>query len=119
MDQARRSPRTYDRQDRNVEKHCGNTQQEGISMAENFKASGVYTKQAHVRIPEGTYEEEHGRKGFFGRVSHLYRTNMPTGWTNIEGDMKPRNLPPLFERKEVENKLVKMLFNKDVEVYLG
>ena len=88
-------------------------------MAENFKASGTYTKQAHVKIPEGTYEEEHGRKGFFGRVSHLYRQNMPTGWTNIEGELKPRNLPPLFSDKNFENRFVKMLFNNDVEVYLG
>jgi homogentisate 1,2-dioxygenase len=88
-------------------------------MAENFKASGTYTKQAHVKIPEGTYEEEHGRKGFFGRVSHLYRQNMPTQWSNIEGELKPRNLPPLFGDKNFENRFVKMLFIKDVEVFLG
>lgn len=88
-------------------------------MAENFKASGVYTKQAHVRVPEGMYEEEHGRKGFFGRVSHLYRENQPTNWTNIEGDLKPRNLPPIFEEKKLKNKFVKILFNNDVEIYLG
>src|SRR4051812_13218761 len=86
---------------------------------ENFKASGVYTKQAHVKIPEGLYEEEHGRKGFFGRVSHLYRENKPTDWTHIVGDLKPRNLPPLYEQKEFKNKLVKILFNHDVEIYLG
>ncbi len=88
-------------------------------MAENFKASGIYTKQAHVKIPEGTYEEEHGRKGFFGRVSHLYRTHMPTAWSNIEGELKPRNLPPLFDHKNFENRFVKLLFNNDVEVFLG
>ncbi len=88
-------------------------------MAENFKASGIYTKQAHVKIPEGTYEEEHGRKGFFGRVSHLYRTHMPTAWSNIEGELKPRNLPPLFDNKNFENRFVKLLFNNDVEVFLG
>lgn len=86
---------------------------------ENFKASGTYTKQAHVRIPEGLYEEEHGRKGFFGRVSHLYRKNQPTEWTNIEGNLKPRNLPPLFEKSDFQNHFVKILFNQDVEIYLG
>ena len=25
---------------------------------------GVYTNQAHVNVPEGTYELEHGREGF-------------------------------------------------------
>jgi homogentisate 1,2-dioxygenase len=43
-----------------------------------------------VKIPEGTYEEEHGRRGFFGRTSHLYHRHPPTGWTRIEGDLKPR-----------------------------
>jgi len=86
---------------------------------ENFKASGTYTKQAHVKIPEGRYEEEHGRKGFFGRVSQVYREHKPTDWTNIEGDLKPRNLPPVFEEDLLQNKFVKILFNNDVEVYLG
>lgn len=56
------------------------------------QAKGIYTPQAHVGIPEGTYEEEHGRKGFFGRVAHLYRQNQPTNWTRIEGPLKPRAL---------------------------
>lgn len=86
---------------------------------ENFKASGTYTKQAHVKIPEGTFEEEHGRKGFFGRVSQLYHTNQPTGWTSIEGDLKPRNLPPLWSQPSLRDCFVKMLHNKDVEVYIG
>jgi homogentisate 1,2-dioxygenase len=88
-------------------------------MTENFKASGVYTKQAHVKIPEGMYEEEHGRKGFFGRVSQLYHQNMPTDWTQIVGDLKPRNLPPLYGEKALQNKMVKVLFNNDLDIYLG
>lgn len=55
-------------------------------------SKGKVTPQAHVGIPEGTYEEEFGRKGFFGRVSHLYRQNQPTNWTRIEGPLKPRAL---------------------------
>lgn len=86
---------------------------------ENFKASGVYTKQAHVKIPQGLYEEEHGRKGFFGRVSQIYREHRPTDWTHIVGDLKPRNLPPLYNKKEFKNKFVKILFNHDLEVYLA
>lgn len=52
--------------------------------------SGRFAKQAHVDLPQGTFEEEHGRQGFFGRVSHLYRTHAPTGWTRIEGKLQPR-----------------------------
>lgn len=86
---------------------------------ENFKASGVYTKQAHVKIPEGHYEEEHGRKGFFGRVSHIYHTHMPTGWTKIDGDLLPRNLPPTFDDAALNNSFVPMLYNNDVVISLG
>jgi homogentisate 1,2-dioxygenase len=50
---------------------------------------GKASKQAHVALPEGTYEEEHGREGFFGRVSHLYHAHPPTGWTRIEGALRP------------------------------
>lgn len=86
---------------------------------ENFKASGVYTKQAHVKIPEGLYEEEHGRKGFFGRVSHLYHENKPTDWSHIVGDLKPRNLPSIFNENDLQNQFIKILYNHDVEIYLG
>jgi homogentisate 1,2-dioxygenase len=51
---------------------------------------GKVPKQAHVGIPEGVCEEEHGRNGFAGPVSHLYRTHPPTGWVKIEGPLKPR-----------------------------
>ena len=53
-------------------------------------SKGKVTKQAHVGVPEGTYEEEHGRETFFGRASHLYRTHPPTAWTRIEGPLRPR-----------------------------
>ncbi len=46
--------------------------------------------QAHVDIPEGLCEEEHGRSGFGGPSSHLYRTHPPTGWVRIEGPLRPR-----------------------------
>ena len=51
---------------------------------------GKVPNQAHVGIPEGFCEEEHGREGFAGPVSHLYRTHPPTGWVKIEGPLKPR-----------------------------
>jgi homogentisate 1,2-dioxygenase len=50
---------------------------------------GKSTKQAHVALPEGTFEEEHGRQGFFGKAAHLYHTHAPTGWTRIEGPLRP------------------------------
>src|SRR6267154_1095912 len=50
---------------------------------------GKFAPQAHVGIPEGTYEEEHGRKGFFGKSAHLYHANPPTGWVRFEGKLRP------------------------------
>jgi len=55
-------------------------------------SKGKNTRQAHVGIPEGTFEEEHGRESFFGRASHLYRSHPPTAWTRIEGPLRPRAL---------------------------
>ncbi len=53
-------------------------------------SKGRVTKQAHVGLPEGTYEEEHGREAFDGRAAHLYRTHPPTAWIRVEGPLKPR-----------------------------
>ncbi|MFW6057363.1 MAG: homogentisate 1,2-dioxygenase, partial [Persicimonas sp.] len=50
---------------------------------------GRITRQAHVDLPEGTVEEEYAREGFFGRTAHLYRTDAPVGWVDIEGDLRP------------------------------
>lgn len=86
---------------------------------ENFKSSGTHTKQAHVHIPEGLYEEEHGRKGFFGRVSHLYHQHPPVNWTQIEGELKPRCLPSQFDDKLEKNLFFPILQNQDLIVSLG
>jgi len=52
---------------------------------------GRYPDQAHVRVPEGTFELEHARDGFFSEeVSHLYVTEPPSNWKRIEGELKPR-----------------------------
>lgn len=48
------------------------------------------SKQGHVNIPDGLFEEEHGRDGFYGPVSHLYHKNAPTNWLRIDGPLKPR-----------------------------
>ncbi|MCS6897996.1 MAG: homogentisate 1,2-dioxygenase [Nitrospira sp.] len=61
---------------------------EGRSMY--LLRKGKTPNQAHVGIPEGLYEEEHGRDGFSGPASHLYRVHPPTGWVQIEGPLKPR-----------------------------
>ena len=57
---------------------------------------GKTSKQAHANFPEvdgrRTYEHEHGRQGFFGKVSHLYHKNPPTNFKTIDGVFKPQLL---------------------------
>ncbi|ELR67003.1 Homogentisate 1,2-dioxygenase [Photobacterium marinum] len=51
---------------------------------------GEASRQAHCDLPEGTYERECGKEGFFGPASHMYHANPPTGWTAWEGPLRPR-----------------------------
>ncbi len=51
---------------------------------------GTASRQAHCDLPEGTYEREIGRAGFFGPASHMHHTHPPTGWTAFGGPLRPR-----------------------------
>ena len=51
---------------------------------------GVASRQAHCDLPEGTFEREMGKEGFFGPACHMYHTHPPTGWTSWQGPLKPR-----------------------------
>jgi homogentisate 1,2-dioxygenase len=53
-------------------------------------AQGLASKQAHCDLPEGSYERELGKEGFFGPATHMYHAHPPTGWTSFEGDLRPR-----------------------------
>lgn len=74
---------------------------------------GKVAKRAHVGLPEGTYEEEWGRLGFSGPAAHLYHKNPPTGWTNIEGNLRPHALSPLNMKLEGATR-TNFLENEDV-----
>jgi homogentisate 1,2-dioxygenase len=53
-------------------------------------AQGQHSRQAHADLPEGTYEREMSKEGFFGPAAFLYHRRPPTGWTNFEGPLRPR-----------------------------
>ena len=53
-------------------------------------AEGKHSKQAHADLPEGTYEREMSKEGFFGPAAFFHHQNPPTGWTNFEGPLRPR-----------------------------
>jgi homogentisate 1,2-dioxygenase len=51
---------------------------------------GQASRQAHADLPEGSYERELGKEGFFGPASHMIHPRPPTGWTQWEGPLRPR-----------------------------
>lgn len=63
-------------------------------MAKNWinipKSEGDASGQAHADLPDGTFERELGKEGFFGPATHMYHRNPPTAWVNWEGPLKPR-----------------------------
>jgi homogentisate 1,2-dioxygenase len=54
------------------------------------KVEGLASRQAHADLPEGTFERELGKEGFFGPASHMYHRHAPTGWRSWEGPLRPR-----------------------------
>jgi homogentisate 1,2-dioxygenase len=54
------------------------------------KVEGLASRQAHADLPEGTFERELGKEGFFGPATHMYHRHAPTGWRHWEGPLRPR-----------------------------
>ena len=51
---------------------------------------GKASRQAHADLPEGSYERELSKEGFFGPASHMVHPRPPTGWSSWEGPLRPR-----------------------------
>jgi homogentisate 1,2-dioxygenase len=54
------------------------------------RVEGQASRQAHADLPEGTFERELGKEGFFGPATMMYHTHPPTGWTSWSGPLRPR-----------------------------
>jgi homogentisate 1,2-dioxygenase len=54
------------------------------------QSAGVASRQAHADLPEGTFERELGREGFYGPSTQMYHRHPPTGWVSAEGPLRPR-----------------------------
>jgi len=84
---------------------------------------GNVPSQAHVGIPEGLYEEEHGRRGFAGPASHLYRRHPPTGWVRIDGPLRPRAFAcadlPTSDLLSADVRPVEIMRSPDARVFLS
>jgi homogentisate 1,2-dioxygenase len=64
------------------------------------RSEGETSRQAHADLPEGSYEREIGRDGFFGPAAHLYHRHPPTGWTSFEGPLRPRAFDAVAAAKQ-------------------
>jgi homogentisate 1,2-dioxygenase len=53
------------------------------------RIEGRASRQAHADLPDGTYEREMSKEGFFGPATHLYHPHPPTGWVRFEGPLRP------------------------------
>lgn len=53
-------------------------------------AEGRHSRQAHADLPEGTFEREVSKEGFFGPAAFFHHRRPPTGWVNFEGPLRPR-----------------------------
>jgi homogentisate 1,2-dioxygenase len=84
---------------------------------------GNAPNQAHVGVPEGLHEEEHGREGFVGAASHLYRRHPPTSWVRIEGPLRPRAFScsglPTPDLRSADAAPIEMLRSPDARVFLS
>ena len=45
-------------------------------------------------LPEGTYEREISKEGFFGPSAQFHHRHKPTDWVEFDGPIRPRALRP-------------------------
>ena len=63
------------------------------------RMEGTVSRQAHTDLPQGSFEREAGREGFFGPATHFYHANPPTGWSDWNGPVRPR----AFDTNDLES----------------
>lgn len=84
---------------------------------------GTTSRQARTGWPDGTFEDEHGRDGFSGEVSMLYRAHPPTRWTRIKGSLRPRAVASLAvhptDMTDAGGVPIRMLHNDDMALYVS
>ena len=81
-------------------------------------AEGVHSRQAHADMPEGTFEREVSKEGFFGPAAFFHHRRPPTGWSKFEGPLRPRafNLAALNAASPSPWEAPKVLGNAHLEL---
>src|SRR6185312_1623872 len=94
-----------------------------LSMTRNWipvrGAEGKHSRQAHADFPpEGAYEREMSKEGFFGPAAFFHHRRPPTGWSSFEGPLRPRafNLAALNEASASPWAAPKVLHNAALEL---
>ena len=64
---------------------------------------GKTSRQAHADMPEGTYEREVSKEGFFGPASFFHHQHPPTGWVSFEGPLRPHAFDLTRLKEEVSS----------------
>ena len=82
------------------------------------KMEGNSSRQAHADLPNGTFEREMSKEGFFGPSAHIYHKNPPTGWIDWDGPLRPRafNLNNLTQNVDCPWNSVELLFNENCRI---
>ncbi len=55
-----------------------------------MRRQGITSRQAHADVPEGLFERELGRDGFYGPATQMFHAHPPTDWLDWEGPLRPR-----------------------------
>ena len=82
------------------------------------RVEGQASRQAHADLPEGTFEREISKEGFFGPAAHLYHRHPPTGWVDFEGPLRPHafDLTKLAAAPTSPWDAAELLFNSSVRI---
>jgi homogentisate 1,2-dioxygenase len=82
------------------------------------RVEGQASRQAHADLPEGTYEREISKEGFFGPAAHLYHRHPPTGWVDFEGPLRPHafDLTKLSPAGASPWEAIEILYNAAVRI---
>ncbi|MFL6576513.1 MAG: homogentisate 1,2-dioxygenase [Povalibacter sp.] len=82
------------------------------------RVEGKASRQAHADLPEGTYEREISKEGFFGPATMFHHKHPPTGWVEFEGPLRPHafDLTKLGSQPESPWQAAEVLCNAHVRV---
>lgn len=82
------------------------------------RIEGEASRQAHADMPDGTYEREMSKEGFFGPAAFLHHKRPPTGWVKFEGPLRPRafDLAALNEATSSPWAAPRILYNNATDV---